>query len=43
MWYQVRVTAERCNQGLKEVRTKASADKTVWRKWISNSTHIRQL
>ena len=35
------VTSERCNQGIKEVRTKTLSDKTVWQRWISNATHIR--
>ena len=35
------VTSERCNQGIKEVRTKPLSDKTVWQRWISNATHIR--
>ena len=35
------VTSERCNQGIKEVRTKTMSDKTAWQRWISNATHIR--
>ena len=37
----VLVTSERCNQGVKEVKTKPLSEKTTWRKWISNATHIR--
>ena len=37
----VMVTSERCNQGVKEVRTKPQSEKTVWRRRISNATHIR--
>ena len=35
------VTSERCNQGIKEIRTKTLSDKTVWQRWISNASHIR--
>ena len=37
----VTLTAERCNHGVKEVRTRSSKDTTVWSRHVSNRTHIR--
>ena len=37
----VTLTAERCNHGVKEVRTRTSKDTTVWSRHVSNRTHIR--